>query len=186
MSNDYFNRSYNKLVRQEKFLDIPPDELTEQLCIDAIKDEVGILMHVPNALRTKLVCMEAVKQSGWALQYVPTHVQSHEMWEVSVRNYGVALEHVPPQYITHELCVLAITNTAFAFNFVPVHLTTKELCVMSIEKHGMYMSVFFPPPSTDDLEELYIEIITQRSDFYQFIKYPTPNVISVHKACWAV
>lgn len=186
MSNDYFNRSYNKLVRQDKFLDIPLEELTEQLCIDAIKDESGMLMHVPTALRTKSVCMEAVKQSGWALQYVPAHVQSYEIWELSVRTYGVALEHVPPQNITHELCVLAITHTAFAFKFVPVHLITKELCAMSIEKHGMYMSVLFPPPSTDDLEDVYIWIIAQHSDFYQFIKCPTPKMVSIHKACWVV
>ena len=71
---------------------------------------------------TEELCLEAVKQIWWTLQYVPEHLKTEKICLEAVKQYGYALYHVPEQLRTKQICLEAVKQYGYALRFVPEHL----------------------------------------------------------------
>ncbi len=79
--------------------------VTEQVCLEAVKQNGEALYYVPEHLKTERICLEAVKQNGYALQFVPEHL------------------------ITEQVCLEAVKQNEWSIRYVPEHLVTEEMCL---------------------------------------------------------
>ena len=77
--------------------------VTEELCLDVVKQNGYALYYVPKQLRTEQICLEAVKQNGWALQDVPEHLRTESLCLIAVKQRGIALQFVPKNLKTEQL-----------------------------------------------------------------------------------
>lgn len=67
--------------------------VTEEICLEAVKRNGEALQLVPYHLRTEQICLEAVKQNEWSIRYVPERLVTEEMClaykkrSIIIRNY---------------------------------------------------------------------------------------------------
>lgn len=76
---------------------IPVEEQTEELCIEAVRNNPMALQYIHN--QTEDICLEAIKKDGMALQYVKNI--THRISIEAIRyDYGSPLEeHIDEIYI---------------------------------------------------------------------------------------
>jgi hypothetical protein len=91
---------------------LPPDLITAEVVMAAVKSEGSVLEDVPSGLRTAEVCDAAVSQTGRR-----------------------ALGAVPPDLITPELCLRAVRNNAYELLDVPPSMRTYDVCLAAMIAH---------------------------------------------------
>ena len=74
---------------------------------------------------TEELCLIAVKQYWDALRYVPKHLRTEQICLIAVKQYGRALYYVPEHLRTEQLCLIAVKQTWKAFEFVPEKIRNK-------------------------------------------------------------
>ena len=72
--------------------------VTEQICLEAVKKDGDLLRVVPGHLRTKKVCLEAVKQNGNALCWVPYYFRTYKLCLEAVKQTRLALDFFPSDF----------------------------------------------------------------------------------------
>ncbi|EMH2709993.1 hypothetical protein SI855_002744 [Clostridioides difficile] len=101
------------------------NELTGELCFNAVKQDGGVLLllYIMNAKKQNYeMCLESVKDDKEALLYIRwdelnlTNEQKNNIYLEAVRNDGLALEYIKEQ--TEEICIEAIRQTNQAILFV--------------------------------------------------------------------
>ena len=101
--------------------------------LDAVK-RYGVLILVPEELKTKEICNIAVEKHGDNLQYVPEKLKTPELCKLAISEYGWALEYVPEEYKTPELCKLAVEKSSWALQIVPEELKSFEICEIAVKE----------------------------------------------------
>ena len=49
---------------------VPVEKRTEEICLEAVKENGKVICHVPEEKRTEKICLAAVKSYDYALQFV--------------------------------------------------------------------------------------------------------------------
>ena len=101
--------------------------------LDAVK-RYGVLISVPEELKTKEICNIAVEKHGDNLQYVPEKLKTPELCKLAISEYGWALEYVPEEYKTPELCKLAVEKSSWVLQIVPEELKSFEICEIAVKE----------------------------------------------------
>ncbi|WP_196223112.1 DUF4116 domain-containing protein, partial [Roseibium sp. RKSG952] len=95
----------------------PPDggdvPRSGEMCLEAVRQNLA-LEYVPEALRTEEIRLEAVKQDGWALEFVPEDLRTEEACLEAVRQNGRALQFVPEDLRTEEMRLEAAEQPKWA------------------------------------------------------------------------
>jgi len=78
------------------------------------------MKEVPENLMTQELCLEAVRQFGWALNYIPENLRTAEICLEAVRQDGFMLFYIPKNLKTAELCIDAFNN--MIESSVPQHM----------------------------------------------------------------
>ena len=101
--------------------------------LDAVRRN-GVLILVPEELKTKEICNIAVEKHGDNLQYVPEHLKTPELCEIAISGDGWALRYVPQKLITQELCEFAVLKSFWALQIVPEELKSFEVCEIAVRE----------------------------------------------------
>ena len=80
------------------------------------------LKTIPPEELTYELCEQAVRNCGANLQYVPCKYKSLRICIDAINNDGRALEFVPLDFVDVDICEQAIKNNLEAYNFVPEEL----------------------------------------------------------------
>jgi len=64
--------------------DIPISDITEELCLKAVKQFGHNLFNVPNQFRTKEICMEAIRRNSDSIIYIDNPTQ--EMIDEAIKD----------------------------------------------------------------------------------------------------
>ena len=94
------------------------------------------LLDVPDELRTEEICLEAVKQNGMVLQFLHIKLKTVEVCLEAVKSSGRALEYVSESLKTAEVCLEAVKSRGLVLKDVPERLKTAEMCFHAVRKHG--------------------------------------------------
>jgi len=137
---------------------VPREVITEEICLEAVRQDGAALQYVPRQLitqemykgavktfgaalqyiqkelKTEEVCLEAVKQNGYALQYVPRELITEEVCLEAVKQNGKAIQYVPREVITEEMCLEAVRQNANALQYVPREVITEEMCLEAVRQ----------------------------------------------------
>ena len=113
----------NKLC---KLKDVPRARRTEEICLEAVRQDGYALLYVPNSVQTEEICLESVKQNCDALVYVPEDKRTKEVYLGEVKQNWMVLESVPVNQRTEEMCL-----EAAIFIFSPVKGLCPSLAALS-------------------------------------------------------
>lgn len=122
---------------------IPEKFLTEEICLEAIKCDNGfsyaILKNIPMHLRTYDVCLEAVIQSSESFEYVPKEHVTYELCSAAAEKDSLIAKKIPQEYFTEELCVKLLKTSDVAFKYIPPQYLSEKICLLAIS-HGKSFS----------------------------------------------
>lgn len=76
--------------------------------------------------QTEEICLEAVRQNGLALEYVHEEFKTEELCLEAVKGEGCALQYVPEKLITKYLCFDAVKKMAGHCNMYRKNLERKN------------------------------------------------------------
>lgn len=96
------------------FRNLPVEEQTEAICLEAVKAYGYALRHVKK--QTPEICLAAVQQNGWALECVKK--QTLAICLAAVKQNGIALQYVQQQ--TPEIVLAALKQESEAMKHVRV------------------------------------------------------------------
>jgi hypothetical protein len=130
----------------------PPEYLTEELCVEALKGAPKHLERIPQALRTLEVCYTAVFQDDTALAFVPENLREKVKtrkdeittqkwleilsWHNSTGdNYSDYLFVLPEKLRTADFCNKLVALNGLALELVPDELKTTELCQTAVKEN---------------------------------------------------
>ncbi len=125
-------------IQLEKY---PSDQLTPELCEEAVSDSFWNLKHVPERLQTPEMQMEAVKQSGLALEFVPERAKTMALCQEAMRSNPAALRFVPDKFKTKEMILAAVQSDTSFFRVlpgIPERFRTEDVFIAAIKKHRMF------------------------------------------------
>ena len=99
---------------------VPENELTEELCMNAVRIDGRSLQYVPPHMRSREMCLTAVGNNCHALAhvYITPHLD-RELCMVAVTADGMALQYVPYEFLDEEVCKAAVLQNRLAIEFVP-------------------------------------------------------------------
>ena len=162
------NETYFKWVQQDgrSLQDIPEDERTPELCLEAVKQNGYALNYVPEDKRTPELCREAVKQNVFALLYVPEDKLTPEFCLEVVKMDWHALECLPEDKRTPELCLEAVKQNGRALKFAPEDKRTPELCLEAVKQNGYLLEYV---PEDKRTPELCLEAVKQNGRALKFV-----------------
>jgi hypothetical protein len=104
------------------FVDLPPEEITLELCEMAVERNPRLFKYFPKQFKTYKLCFRTCTLNGDMLEFVPD------------------------EFKTEELCMTAIVNFHWSTNlcFVPDEKKTLAMCELSVEQHGNFALKFVP------------------------------------------
>ena len=122
---EYLCNDYHKIYN------FTEENLKEQI-INLIKKDGLFLNLVKQEELTEELCKLAVKQNYYALAYVKN--QTEEMCKWAVQQNGYALQDVKNQ--TEEICKLAVQHNGYVLKFVKIN-QTEEMCKLAVQQNGL-------------------------------------------------
>ena len=89
------------------------------MCLIAVKcrsnrPDISALKYIPEEFKTEEICLEAVKNNSYALQHVNN--QTEEICLEAIKKDGYCLRYVNNQ--TDKICLEAINKNINAFNLI--------------------------------------------------------------------
>ena len=184
---------------------VPPDEMTESLCLTAVRRNVHSFKYVPEHIITREMCLLVVKYFGdWlkevpekfrdynmcyaaiaesknqdymTLKYVPEKHMSPDLIEIAVQNDSRALQFVPKHLRTGRLCLIAVKKTGSTLEFVPEHLKDLNMCTTAVKDNSIAFN-YVPKNIQNDLT--LIEIYKEKRSYEENKKYGQDKVKVVH------
>ena len=139
---------------------IPPEKITYDACLNAVKRDPNSIKYVPERFKTQEICEEVFKQSG---------------------SY---LEFVPDEYKTDEMCAKAVETSPIYFKYVPDQLKSKDICIRYLQR--VFTDRYsFEPEKMDDIplehkdEAFYRAILDKAISFLPYV----PEVFVTEDDC---
>lgn len=133
------------------------NNLSEELCLEAIKQNPHAIDHIPREMITVEMCEIAVSQiprlisrvplitekickiaisvgGGKILRLIPNGMRSYEVCFAAVthKKCTAAMQHVPDAMKSPQLCIAAVTLCGCALRHVPNELITEEMCIVAV------------------------------------------------------
>ena len=92
---------------------------TQDMCIEAIREELHLLEFVTNRFQTKKICNKAGRKNSFQLQLAPIHLNTQEMCQDARKNCPWFFMYVPDCYeklykIWNEYYLHAVTFVELA------------------------------------------------------------------------
>ena len=147
-----FKNKINK-TNYENWIWLDKNELSYEMCLEAVKQNGLALRFVPEEFKTSEICLEAVKEKGWVLEYVPKELRTPEICLEAVKQDGLALQFVPNEFITLEMCLEAVKEKGHALEYVPKELRTPEICLEAV-KQNSYALQYVPEELKNNIQSL--------------------------------
>ena len=145
MENEKF--FIDKFITKADYLlfDVPRENRTYAVCLEAVKHDWQNLSLVPYDLRTSEICMEALKHEGkkyGMLPYIPREIQDPQVWLLAVKN-GLDIKTVPPELLTEEMCVCTTVCAAEYIGpqsmcDIPEHFRTRAFWLAAIKANDFF------------------------------------------------
>lgn len=107
---------------------IPHDQLTQEMCLRAVRKNASSLKWIPGALRTAEVCLAAMQSDQHhlaSLKHVPHALRDDAMCRAAVLSNGANILHVPRP--NTELCALACIQSGLTWDILPGALRNAEV-----------------------------------------------------------
>jgi hypothetical protein len=109
----------------------------EPFFLSLIKFDWSAIIHMPQDLINYEMCVEAVRQNVGALQYVPYHLLNddllnEEIYHLLAEQHVTVLQHIPPIFLNREICMAAVKADGVQLRHVPLNLIDVEMCIEGI------------------------------------------------------
>ncbi len=100
--------------------------LTQTICIDAVKRCVNAFKYVDENNQTIELCDKVIKKNGLLLEFVKN--KTYQLCLDAVKQNGIALKYVPQIHHNYDIYVIAIKNNALALKFTFLLPLTNHQC----------------------------------------------------------
>ena len=123
---------------------VVPDHIkTQELFNEAVHIEPGPLAYAPDHLKTQEMCNEAVTHNPYVLRFVPDHLKTQEMYDEVVRINPAAFFLFSDRFKTQEMCDEAVRIEPLSLVGVPNCLKTQKMCDDAVRK-GCFSLRYLP------------------------------------------
>jgi hypothetical protein len=136
---------------------IPEKYRTNEIYLNAIKQNGCNIKYIPDNLLTKELCELAVKQNGWCIKDISSNFLTKELYELAVQSNGEALYYVPKKQLTYELCKMAVKQNGEALFYTPKALKTDELYELAVQSNGNSLRIIPLKSITSELCKLAVQ-----------------------------
>jgi len=112
------------------FVDLPPKDITLELCEMAIEKNPRLFKFMSPSMKTYALCLRTCQLNGDMLEFVPDEWKTEEMCMTAIENFhwSTNLYFVPEDKKTFAMCKLSVQqHGTFALKFVPERFLTDEL-----------------------------------------------------------
>jgi len=151
------------------FAFVPPELITREICLEAVKCDGSSLQFIPEEFKTNELCLLAVKSRGIALEYVPEKFKNYKLCLTAVKKHGCALKYAPDNLKTAELVNIAINQNVRAFECAPAEYKTRENCLAVLKQDNMDSIIFDHVPDTLKTKEFFEEAFALNVNSLQFM-----------------
>ncbi len=167
---------YLKRVQEDwrAIRDIPPDKLTESICLAAVSKNGGALGFIPDEHCSEAVCLAAVKQDGMALQLVPEARQSASVCLAAVSQNWEALQFVPYDLRSEEIYLQVVCQNGMALEFIPEARRSASICLAAVLQNWEALQ-FVPEEKRSD--DIYLAVLQQNGRELEFIPEARRNAL---------
>ena len=139
----FFKRK-NIIKKEREISELSIDEITYDICIEAIKSHPRNIIYVPTEYRTKELCELAVELRPENIEYVPLDIITKDMCLSAVRRAGYMIACLPDFMIDRNVCLSAVKD--HGTNLMYIHNQTEEIFIEAVRNTGgalLSNSIFF-------------------------------------------
>jgi len=95
-----------------------PEIFTEEVCLQAVKQNGYAIKYLTDEQRTTEVCLAAVKQNGCAIQYLINTQRTPEVCLAAVEQEGYAIQYLTDKQRTPEVCLAAVNQYSDSIEYL--------------------------------------------------------------------
>lgn len=97
----------------------------------------SVLSSIPENQLTQEICIEAMKISTIYFEDIPEKFRNYEVYREYVKDYNNAfkLNNVPEKYWTTELLEIAVKSNIRALELIPAYLQTERICEIALKSN---------------------------------------------------
>lgn len=142
------------------------------ICLDAVKRNGKLFIHVPDNFKTEEMCLLAVKTDSTLIENVPAKLRTKEICMISITD---KLENL--RYSTQELICEMLNKDGLLLKLIPKKEQTVEICNVAINQNPMALK-YAAQKYVD--EKTYLDAYKKDRNVFRYI----PNRFKTKEMCW--
>ena len=161
--------NYIKQVNDDPYslIDIPEEDLTERICLEAVRQD-GHALHLVKK-QTQKICLAAIENNHRAFDWVDLKFFNSKFYLKAVERNGMVLEFLSYQDQTEELCLKAVQQNGLALEHSE-HKTDNIL--MEAIKQNPFALEYVENPT----ERLGFEAVKRNGEAIEYINNPSQKI----------